>query len=51
MIMATCFNSLERTRAQWTDLFRAADERFVIESIVRPEGSAMSIIEVRWKAA
>ena len=49
MIMAACFNGAERTRAQWTSLLHAADERFVIENIVRPEGSTMSIIEVVWR--
>ena len=49
MIMAACFNGAERTRAQWTDLLYAADERFVIQNVIRPEGSTMSIIEVVWR--
>ena len=49
MIMAACFNGAERTRAQWTGLLEKADERFVIENIIRPEGSTMSIIEVVWR--
>ena len=49
MIMAACFNGAERTRAQWTRLLHAADERLVIENINRPEGSTMSIIEVVWE--
>lgn len=47
--MATCFNGAERTRAQWIDLLHSADERFIVQNIVRPEESAMSIIEVVWR--
>ena len=49
MIMAACFNGAERTKAQWIALLRSADDRFVVQNIVRPEGSTMSIIEVVWR--
>lgn len=51
MVMVACFNGAERTRGQWTGLLRTADERFVVQKIVRPEGSTMSVIEVVWKAS
>ena len=51
MIMAACFNSAERTRADWLRLLEKADKRFYLHRITRPEGSTMSIIEVRWKSA
>lgn len=47
--MAACFNGAERTKAQWIDLLRSADERFVVQSIVRPEGGMLSVIEVVWR--
>ncbi|CAD6589380.1 MAG: hypothetical protein ASARMPRED_004019 [Alectoria sarmentosa] len=50
MIMAACFNSAERTRADWLRLLDKADGRFRLHNISRPEGSTMSVIEVLWKA-
>lgn len=45
--MMALFNSKERTREQWTDLIRRADERFVIESVTRiPPGPLASIVVV-----
>ena len=49
MIMAACFNSAERTKADWLRLFEEADKRFCLHNISKPEGSDMSIIEVLWK--
>lgn len=49
--MAAFFNAAQRTKAQWVGLLQAADERFVVQNIVRPEGSAMSVIEVVLKAS
>lgn len=51
MVMAACFNSAERTRADWLRLFEKADRHFCLHNISRPEGSTMSIIEVLWKSA
>lgn len=51
MVMAACFNSAERTRADWLRLLEKTDKRFCLHSISRPEGSTMSIIEVLWKSA
>lgn len=51
MVMAACFNSAERTRADWLRLFEEADRRFHFHNISRPEGSSMCIIEVLWKSA
>lgn len=50
MIMAACFNSAERTRADWLRLLDKADGRFRLHNISRPEGSTMSVIEVLWKS-
>lgn len=51
MVMAACFNSAERTRADWLRLLEKTDKRFCLHGISRPEGSTMSIIEVLWKSA
>lgn len=50
LVMLAHFNGRERTPEAFRDLFGQADARFVIESIRRPEGCAMAIIEVIWKA-
>ena len=47
-IMATFFNAQERTAREFEQLFKAADERFVVDAVRRPEGSTMSIVEVGW---
>ena len=48
LILATCFNSGERTRDGWVKILGDADERFKIKGITTPEGSALSVIEVGW---
>ena len=42
-------NSLERTRKNWEDLIKAADERFELKSVKTPKGSRLSVIEVTWR--
>lgn len=46
--MAYTFNSRERTLADWKDLFREADPRFIFKSAIEPKGSAMGILEFEW---
>ena len=48
LIVATLFNGQERYRWQYEKLLRASDERFVLERIVKPGGSTMSLVEVSW---
>lgn len=48
--MTATFNGLERTADDWKSLFQAADPRFVLQEIIQPKGSALSLIDVRWKA-
>ena len=50
MVMLAHFNGRERTAEAFAELFSQADHRFGIESIRKPPGSAMAIIEVIWKA-
>ncbi|KAI0424731.1 O-methyltransferase-domain-containing protein [Xylaria sp. FL1042] len=47
--MASMFNSKERTASEWKDLLVSADPRFVMRSVVHPNGSALGIIEVVWE--
>lgn len=46
--MMVMLNAKERDRQAWTDLFKAADERFEVLSIGTPPDSALGIIEVVW---
>jgi hypothetical protein len=48
-IMATFFNAQERTAKEFEKILKAADERYVVNAVRRPEGSTMSIVEVDWK--
>ena len=48
-IMASNFNSQERTARELELLLTTADERYVVEAVRRPKGSTMSIIEVGWR--
>ena len=49
MIMLSCFNGAERSKREFKDLLRLADPRLMITNFIRPQGSAMSIIEVALK--
>lgn len=44
--MMVNFNSAERDLEAWNLLFEKADPRLKIKNIVKPEGSALSFIEV-----
>ncbi|KAI1080337.1 S-adenosyl-L-methionine-dependent methyltransferase [Whalleya microplaca] len=46
MMMKQGFNSKERTRRGWVEVFKAADKRFNVETIVQPEGALDAIIGV-----
>ncbi|KAL8671047.1 MAG: hypothetical protein Q9168_004440 [Polycauliona sp. 1 TL-2023] len=46
MIMLSCFGGAERTKRGFQDLVKAADERFRVMQVTKPEGSAMSVIEI-----
>ena len=47
--MLSFFNSREREKADWENLFREADERFAEVKIWTPEGSSLAIIEATWR--
>ncbi|KAH6845706.1 S-adenosyl-L-methionine-dependent methyltransferase [Chaetomium sp. MPI-CAGE-AT-0009] len=47
--MAFTFNARERTLADWEALFKEADPAFVLQRVVEPKGSAMSILEFSWE--
>lgn len=44
--MLSVFNGAERTKREFEDLLEEADPRLKMTKVVKPEGSAMSIIEV-----
>ncbi|KAL8980683.1 MAG: hypothetical protein Q9205_004301 [Flavoplaca limonia] len=46
MIMLSCFNGAERSKRGFENLLKSADPRLTITKFTRPEGSAMSIIEI-----
>ncbi|KAI9711323.1 MAG: hypothetical protein M1820_002310 [Bogoriella megaspora] len=48
LIMATLFNGQERNKREYEKLLQTSDERFVLERVLKPEGSTMSLIEVTW---
>ncbi|CAN8100773.1 unnamed protein product [Discula destructiva] len=48
MVMLTLLNAQERTEAEFRELFRLADERFVFRGVTRPQGCRMSIVEAVW---
>ncbi|KAK8024452.1 O-methyltransferase-domain-containing protein [Apiospora rasikravindrae] len=48
--MAATFNAIERTADDWRALLKEADPRFALHEITSPRGSALSMIDIRWKA-
>lgn len=44
--MMAVFNAKERTKGDWIELFRQADERLIVKEIRQPRGSILSLIEV-----
>lgn len=49
LAMMALFNSEERTREQWTDLIKRADQRFVIESVTPMPPGPLALIVVVWE--
>ena len=45
--MMVLFSGRERTLEEWKELFGKASPRLEIESIACPDGSALSILEVK----
>ncbi|OLN85733.1 Sterigmatocystin 8-O-methyltransferase [Colletotrichum chlorophyti] len=48
MVMLAVLNAQERNEEEYRNLFKAADERFVFNGVLRPKGCRMSIIEAVW---
>ncbi|KAK3329993.1 S-adenosyl-L-methionine-dependent methyltransferase [Apodospora peruviana] len=46
--MGAIFNSRERTLREWKALFTEADPAFVLGAVTKPEGSALTVMEVMW---
>ncbi|KAI0181156.1 sterigmatocystin 8-O-methyltransferase [Hypoxylon sp. FL1284] len=46
LTMGAVFNSRERTLREWKALFSQADSRLVLKQVIKPKGSALSIMEV-----
>ncbi|KAK6065091.1 o-methyltransferase [Seiridium cupressi] len=49
LIMKMTFNGKDRSRQDWINLFKEADERFNVVSIATPPRSALAVIEVVWE--
>ena len=50
LVMLTQFNGRERTKAAFETIFHKADARFQLVDVRRPAGSAMTVLEWRWRA-
>ena len=48
MMMLSLMNARERERDDWTSLFRQADERLRLESIIPMEKGASAVIVATW---
>ena len=48
--MLTQFNGRERTKAAFETIFHKADARFQLVDVRKPAGSAMAVLEWRWRA-
>ena len=48
LCMLSFFNSREREKEDWQNLFHEADERFGNIKIWTPEGASLAIIEATW---
>lgn len=46
MMMLSMFNGLERTQQDWEDLISKTDSSLKIAKIVKPKGSALSLLEI-----
>jgi len=49
MMVASVFNSQERTVADFKALFEEIDQSFELASAIEPEGSDLGIVEFVWK--
>ena len=49
MVMGACFNGRERRKVDFERLLARSDERFVLEAVIKPQGSTMGLVEVTWK--
>lgn len=47
--MGATSNAMERTVEDWKAIFQDADPRFVLQNVTQPKGSALAMIDVRWK--
>jgi hypothetical protein len=43
------FNGKDRSRQDWINLFKEADDRFTVVSIETPPRSALAVIQVAWE--
>ena len=49
LVMLTQFNGRERTKTAFETIFHKADTRFQLVNVRRPAGSAMTVLEWRWR--
>ncbi|KUI71081.1 6-hydroxytryprostatin B O-methyltransferase [Cytospora mali] len=47
--LTACFNSRDRTVADWKTLVEGANGGFVFKSVTEPEGSVLGILEFEWQ--
>lgn len=48
LTMLACFQSKERTEADWKHLICSADPRFVLKSVTHAQQGPLAVIEVVW---
>jgi hypothetical protein len=46
--MLATSNSQERDQEEWENLFKAADSRYQLEEIKRPEGAKLDLVIFKW---
>ncbi|RAL15721.1 uncharacterized protein BO97DRAFT_173868 [Aspergillus homomorphus CBS 101889] len=51
MQMKTAVNAPERSEKDWIDMIKRADERYSVEAVVTPQGTAMSVFEIVFNAS
>ena len=46
--MKVCQNARERDGEEWKMLLKLADDRYLLQEIVRPPGAALALIVAEW---
>ncbi|KAI1433890.1 putative O-methyltransferase [Xylaria sp. CBS 124048] len=49
LIMMQFLNAKERELEEWKRLFAQADDRFQFQGVIKPQGSKLAILEIKWR--